>query len=77
MTYKLKLPKHWLIHNAFHVSLFKQFKGGPPKEPIIKDPPEIDGIEEVLQLESILQHEDKVLQNGKVICRYLVKKLFF
>ena len=73
VTYKLKLPKHWLIHNAFHVSLLKQFKGKPPKEPITKDLPEIDGIKEVLQSESILRHEDKVLQNGKVICRYLIK----
>ena len=73
MTYKLKLPDHWLIHNAFHVSLLKPFKGEPPKEPIIEDPPEFDGIEEVLQPESILRHEDKVLRNGKVIRRYLIK----
>ena len=73
MTYKLKLPDHWLIHNAFHVSLLKPFKGEPPKEPIIEDPPEFDGIEEVLQPESILRHKDKVLHNGKVIRRYLIK----
>ena len=73
LTYKLMLPDHWLIHNAFHVSLLKPFKGEPPKEPIIEDPPEFDGVEEVLQPEAILRHEDKVLRNGKVIRRYLIK----
>lgn len=73
MAYKLKLPAHWLIHNAFHVSLLKPYKGEPPKEQIIEDPPEFDGVEEVLQPEAIMRHEDKVLRNGKVIRRYLIK----
>ncbi|MCO5605607.1 hypothetical protein L7F22_059790 [Adiantum nelumboides] len=59
MAYQLKLPKHWLIHNAFHVSLLKPYKGYPPKEVITEDPPE-----EVLQPESMLRHEDKVLRSG-------------
>ncbi|MCO5573172.1 hypothetical protein L7F22_026938 [Adiantum nelumboides] len=70
---KLKLPNHWLIHNAFHVSLLKPYKGEPPKEAITKDPPEVEGQEEVLQPESVLQHEDKVLKHGKIIRQYLVK----
>ncbi|MCO5587829.1 hypothetical protein L7F22_041781 [Adiantum nelumboides] len=73
MAYQLKLPKHWLIHNAFHVSLLKPYKGEPPKEVITKDPPEVEGQEEVLQPESVLRHEDKVLRNGKIIRRYLIK----
>ncbi|MCO5596601.1 hypothetical protein L7F22_050667 [Adiantum nelumboides] len=60
MAYQLKLPKHWLIHNAFHVSLLKSYKGEPPKEAITEDPPEVEGQEEVLQPESVLRHEDKV-----------------
>ena len=68
-AYKLKLPNHWQLHNAFHVSLLKPYKGEPPKEPII----EVDDQEEVLQSEAILRHEDKVLRHGKVIQRYLVK----
>ncbi|MCO5577997.1 hypothetical protein L7F22_031835 [Adiantum nelumboides] len=60
MAYQLKLPKHWLIHNAFHVSLLKPYKGEPPKEAITEDPPEVEGQEEVLQPESVLRHEDKV-----------------
>ncbi|MCO5550562.1 hypothetical protein L7F22_004049 [Adiantum nelumboides] len=73
MDYQLKLPKHWLIHNAFHVSLLKPYKGEPPKEAIMEDPPEVEGQEEVLQPESVLRHEDKVLRNGKIIRRYLIK----
>ncbi|MCO5612987.1 hypothetical protein L7F22_067260 [Adiantum nelumboides] len=73
MAYQLKFPKHWLIHNAFHVSLSKPYKGDPPKEAIMEDPPEVEGQEEVLQPESVLRHEDKVLRNGKIILRYLIK----
>ncbi|MCO5549937.1 hypothetical protein L7F22_003414 [Adiantum nelumboides] len=73
MAYQLKLPKHWFIHNAFHVSLLKPYKGKPPKETITEDPPEVEGQEEVLQPESVLRHEDKVLRNGKIIRRYLIK----
>ncbi|WP_165303598.1 hypothetical protein, partial [Enterobacter cloacae complex sp. CH23B] len=67
MAYQLKLPNHWLIHNAFHVSLLKPSKGEPPNEPIIEDPPEIEDQEAVLQPEAILRHEDKVLGHGKII----------
>ena len=72
-AYQLKLPNHWLIHNAFHVSLLKPYKGEPPQEIVIEDPPEFEGQEEVLQPETILRHEDKVLRNGKIIRRYLIK----
>ncbi|MCO5608666.1 hypothetical protein L7F22_062880 [Adiantum nelumboides] len=49
MAYQLKLPNHWLIHNAFHVSLLKPYKGEPPSEAIMEDPPEVEDQEEVLQ----------------------------
>ncbi|MCO5552094.1 hypothetical protein L7F22_005604 [Adiantum nelumboides] len=73
MAYQLKLPNHWLIHNAFHVSLLKPYKGEPPSEAIMEDPPEVEDQEEVLQPKSILRHEDKVLRLGKTIRRYLIK----
>ena len=55
------------------LSLLKPYKGEPPKEPIIEDPPEFKGQEEILEPESILKHEDKVLRSGKTICWYLIK----
>ncbi|WP_129259429.1 hypothetical protein [Enterobacter cloacae complex sp. GF14B] len=72
-AYQLKFPNHWLIHNSFHVSLLKPYKGEPPSEPIIEDPPEFEDQEEVLQPKAILWHEDKVLRHGKIIQRYLIK----
>ncbi|MCO5548250.1 hypothetical protein L7F22_001707 [Adiantum nelumboides] len=59
MAYQLKLPNHWLIHNAFHVNLLKPYKEEPPCEAIMEDPSEVEDQEEVLQLESIMRHEDK------------------
>ncbi|MCO5586494.1 hypothetical protein L7F22_040434 [Adiantum nelumboides] len=67
MAYQLKLPNYWLIHNAFHVSLLKPYKGEPPSEAIMEDPPEVEDQEEVLQPESILRHEDKVLRYGFLV----------
>ena len=54
VDYKLKSPNTWLIRNAFHVSLLKPYKGEPPKEPIIEEPPKFDDQEEILHLERIL-----------------------
>ena len=39
----------------------------------MEDPPEFDELEEILQPESILRHEYKLLRNGKVLRKYLVK----
>ena len=72
IAYRLKLPSHWQIHNAVHVSLLKPYKGPPPTEPIQEDPPDFDQEEEILQPKIILRHEDKLLRNGKILRNYLV-----
>lgn len=67
------MPAHWQIHNALHVSLLKPLKGVLPTKLIDEDPLEFDELEEILQLEAILRHKDKLLRNGKVLCKYLIK----
>ena len=71
--YRLELPSPWHIHNAFHVSLLKLFKGDPPLGPIKEDPLEFEEQEEILQPKKILKHEENVLCNGRTLRQYLVK----
>ena len=54
MAYQLKLPKTWLIHNAFYVNILKPYKGYAPTKPIKEEPPAFEDQEEILQPESIL-----------------------
>ena len=42
-----------------------------------EEPPNFDETEEILKLEYILKHEDKILRSGKVLRRYLVKFLHY
>ena len=55
------------------MSLLKPFKGDPPTKSIVEEPLAFEDQEEILQPKSILRHEDKILQSGKIIRRYLVK----
>ena len=64
-AYRLKMPSHWQLHNAFHVSLLKPYKEEPPTGIIQEDSPDFDEEEEILQPEVILRHEGKVLRKGK------------
>ncbi|MCO5554163.1 hypothetical protein L7F22_007689 [Adiantum nelumboides] len=54
---------HGKIFAAFYVSLLKAYKGDPPQEQILDDPPELEGPEAILQPENIIRHEDKILHN--------------
>ena len=62
MNYKLKIPTHWKIHNAFHVSLLKAFEMTPPTDLRHEDPCEFNEVEKFLQPKLILRwHEDNLL----------------
>ncbi|MCO5605566.1 hypothetical protein L7F22_059749 [Adiantum nelumboides] len=53
VSFRLRLPGTWKIHNAFHVSLLKPFRGDVPDEQ-----PEVEENEEILVPEQILAHKD-------------------
>ena len=72
VTVCLELPPHWEIHKAFHVSLLKKFPGALSFEPIVEDPLEFEGSEQVLVREHILFHNDKTTQRGLAYHLYLV-----
>ncbi|MCO5569394.1 hypothetical protein L7F22_023106 [Adiantum nelumboides] len=72
VSFRLKLPDTWKIHNAFRVSLLKPFKGGVPDDGEPDEQPEVEENEEILDLEQILAHKD-TKNKGKVRRRFLVK----
>ncbi|MCO5579855.1 hypothetical protein L7F22_033717 [Adiantum nelumboides] len=72
VSYRLSLRALWKIHNAFHVSLLRQFVGELPDQPEDSPQPEVDELDEVLQPEQILAHKER-RQGGRVVRRYLVK----
>ncbi|MCO5600246.1 hypothetical protein L7F22_054356 [Adiantum nelumboides] len=72
ISFRLKLPDTWKIHNAFHVSLLKPFKGDVPDDGEPDEQPEVEENEEILVLEQILAHKD-TKNKGKVRRRFLVK----
>ena len=66
---KLELPAHWKIHNGFHVSLTKPWKGSPPTDP---EPVEVEGFPE-FTVETILSHDLRTKRKGQQVIYYLVK----
>ncbi|MCO5556472.1 hypothetical protein L7F22_010021 [Adiantum nelumboides] len=70
ISFRLRLPDTWKIHNVFHVNLWKTFgdvsDDGEPDEQ-----PEVEANEEILVPEQVLAH--KVTKKGKARRRFLIE----
>ncbi|MCO5602158.1 hypothetical protein L7F22_056286 [Adiantum nelumboides] len=72
VKYRLKWPKNWKIHNAFHVSLLRPYVSDVPEGMPAKEQPELEELDETMVPEQILAHKERKVK-GKVARRYLVK----
>ena len=72
LAYTLDLPPHWQIHNAFHISLLRPFKGPIPTHPGLDEPRDLVDQEEQLHPEAIIDHETTTTRTGTIYNRYLL-----
>ena len=60
VTYWLKLPAMWKIHNVFHAMLLRQYRENEVYSMNFpKPPPELVNGEEVYEVENILRHRKR------------------
>ena len=61
VTYRLKLPPTWKIHDVFHASLLTPFKQTQEHGEIanLRPPPELINEEEEYEVEKVLRHRKK------------------
>ena len=60
VTYRLKLPNSWHIHDVFHAALLKHYRENDTYgENYPEPPPELVEGEEVYEVESILNHRKR------------------
>jgi hypothetical protein len=57
VTYRLKLPASWRIHNVFHATLLRPYKQNETYgKHFMEPPPQLLEGEEVYEVETILNH---------------------
>jgi transposase InsO family protein len=60
VTYRLRLPATWRIHNVFHAALLRPYKENEIYgENFPEPPPELEEGEEVYEIETILNHRKR------------------
>lgn len=72
-SFRLDIPDTWNIHNAFHISLLRPFKGPLPTLPILDDPPLLADDSEILVPEAIIDHQATFTRSGLLHHKYLLK----
>ncbi|MCO5580875.1 hypothetical protein L7F22_034747 [Adiantum nelumboides] len=70
ISFRLRLPDTWKIHNVFHVNLWKTF-GDVPDDGEPDEQPEVEVNKEILVPEQVLAQ--KVTKKGKARRRFLIK----